>query len=84
MAAIGVSGVIFAFIKYFSRGPPRTMTKEWQEATNEYMKVRYPALLVHLMLLLRVGRLRVLERLHMQSGGLDWRFAGRFRHRALS
>ncbi len=41
MAAIGVSGVIFAIIKYFSRGPPRTMTKEWQEATNEYMKVRY-------------------------------------------
>ncbi|KAK1047848.1 Cytochrome c oxidase subunit 5B, mitochondrial [Friedmanniomyces endolithicus] len=38
MAAIGVSGVIFAIIKYFSRGPPRTMTKEWQEATNEYMK----------------------------------------------
>ncbi|KAK0345434.1 Cytochrome c oxidase subunit 5B, mitochondrial [Friedmanniomyces endolithicus] len=38
MAAVGVSGVIFAIIKYFSRGPPRTMTKEWQEATNEYMK----------------------------------------------
>ncbi|KAK3111886.1 Cytochrome c oxidase subunit 5B, mitochondrial [Teratosphaeriaceae sp. CCFEE 6253] len=38
MYAIGVSGVLFSLVKYFSRGPPRTMTKEYQEATNEYMK----------------------------------------------
>ncbi|KAK3644213.1 Cytochrome c oxidase subunit 5B, mitochondrial [Elasticomyces elasticus] len=38
MAAVGVSGVLFGLIKWNSRGPPRTMTKEYQEATNEYMK----------------------------------------------
>ncbi|KAL1970409.1 hypothetical protein VTN77DRAFT_5570 [Rasamsonia byssochlamydoides] len=30
--------VIFAAIRMFARDPPRTMTKEWQEATNEYAK----------------------------------------------
>ena len=27
-------------MRAFARPPPRTMTKEWQEATNEYLKVR--------------------------------------------
>ena len=27
-------------IHSFARPPPRTMTKEWQEATNEYLKVK--------------------------------------------
>lgn len=31
--------VIFA-VKQFARGPPSTMNKEWQEQTNEYLKVR--------------------------------------------
>lgn len=36
-----ISAVIFFGIHSFSRPPPRTMTKEWQEATNEYLKVGY-------------------------------------------
>jgi len=35
---VGVSGAIFWGIHSFSRPQPRTMTKEWQEATNEYLK----------------------------------------------
>jgi hypothetical protein len=37
-----ISAVLFLVIHSFSRPPPRTMTKEWQEATNEYLKVRIP------------------------------------------
>lgn len=33
-----ISVVLFMFIHSFARPPPRTMTKEWQEATNEYLK----------------------------------------------
>lgn len=40
MAAIGVSGVIFGIIRHFAGPPPRTLTGEYQEATNEYLKVR--------------------------------------------
>ncbi|KAF7508044.1 hypothetical protein GJ744_009626 [Endocarpon pusillum] len=36
--AVAVSIVIFMIGHSFSRPPPRTMTKEWQEATNEYLK----------------------------------------------
>ncbi len=39
IAVVG-SIVFFAIIHSFARPPPRTMTKEWQEATNEYLKVR--------------------------------------------
>ena len=42
-AGVGISGVLFWFIHSMARPQPRTMTKEWQEATNEYLKVsRYP------------------------------------------
>lgn len=34
---VGASAAIFFFIHSFARPPPRTMTKEWQEATNEYL-----------------------------------------------
>jgi hypothetical protein len=34
-----ISAVLFFGIHSFARPPPRTMTKEWQEATNEYLKV---------------------------------------------
>jgi len=40
MIGVGVSAVIFGIVRYFARGTPRTMTKEYQEATNEYLKVR--------------------------------------------
>ena len=36
-----VSLVIFAGTRFFSRPAPKTMTKEWQEASNEYLKVRF-------------------------------------------
>jgi Cytochrome c oxidase subunit IV len=37
---VAVSIVLFQIVHSFARPPPRTMTKEWQEATNEYLKVR--------------------------------------------
>ena len=40
MIGVAVSGVLFGIVRYFARGTPRTMTKEYQEATNEYLKVR--------------------------------------------
>lgn len=33
------SCVTFAIIRLFAREPPKTMTKEWQEMSNEYLKV---------------------------------------------
>ena len=41
MAGLAVSTLIFGAIRMVSGGDPDTMTKEWQEATNEYLKVRY-------------------------------------------
>jgi len=35
---IGVAAAIFLLIRSFAPPPPHTMTKEWQEATNERMK----------------------------------------------
>ena len=40
MAGVSISLVIFMVIRAFAGEPPRTMNKEWQEATNEYLKVR--------------------------------------------
>ncbi|KAL6251530.1 Cytochrome c oxidase subunit 5B, mitochondrial [Rhinocladiella similis] len=37
-AGVGLSAVLFFGIHSLARPPPRTMTKEWQEATNEYLK----------------------------------------------
>lgn len=37
---VGVSFALFAFIRMFAGPEPHTMTKEWQEASNEYLKVR--------------------------------------------
>lgn len=36
------AGALFGFTRYFAGPPPRTMNKEWQEATDEYMKVSMP------------------------------------------
>ena len=40
--AVGVSFVVFMGVRMFAKGPPATMTKEYQEMTNEYLKVRLP------------------------------------------
>ena len=39
---IGVSFALFVVIRMFGKGSPATMTKEYQEATNEYLKVCFP------------------------------------------
>lgn len=36
---VAVSAALFLSVHLFAKPPPRTMTKEWQEATNEYLKV---------------------------------------------
>jgi cytochrome c oxidase subunit 4 len=38
MIGVAVAGGIFFGTRGFARGSPRTMTKEWQEATNEYFR----------------------------------------------
>ncbi|MCJ1259781.1 Cytochrome c oxidase subunit 5A [Lignoscripta atroalba] len=38
MIGVGVSFVIFLLIRTQARAPPDTMTKEYQEMTNEYLK----------------------------------------------
>lgn len=40
MGITGVCCVVFFIIRLFARSPPSTMTREWQEATNEYLRVR--------------------------------------------
>jgi hypothetical protein len=37
---VAVSFAMFAAIRSLSKGSPRTMTQEYQEATNELLKVR--------------------------------------------
>lgn len=44
LAGVVVSVTLFGFTRMFARPPPKTMTKEWQEATEEYLKVR---ILIH-------------------------------------
>lgn len=39
---VAVSLAIFFATRLFAGAPPRTMTKEWQEASNEYALVRHP------------------------------------------
>ncbi|KAK3320979.1 cytochrome c oxidase subunit IV family [Cercophora scortea] len=34
---LGLSFAIFAIMRAFAKPPPSTMTKEWQEATNEFL-----------------------------------------------
>lgn len=42
IAGVLVSFALFAGARSFAKGPPATMTKEYQEASNEYLLVRYP------------------------------------------
>lgn len=37
---VGVSLALFAVIRQFAKGSPSTMNKEYQEATNEYLKAQ--------------------------------------------
>jgi cytochrome c oxidase subunit 4 len=37
---VTVAMLIVWGLRSSARGPPPTMTKEWQEQTNEYLKVR--------------------------------------------
>jgi cytochrome c oxidase subunit 4 len=39
-----ISAGVFAIIRAFGGPAPKTMNKEWQEATNEYLKVNKPIL----------------------------------------
>jgi cytochrome c oxidase subunit 4 len=36
---VGISFALFVFIRQFAGPAPGTMNKEYQEATNEYLKV---------------------------------------------
>lgn len=38
---VGAAGAIFFTSRMFARPAPSTMNKEWQEATNEYLRVRW-------------------------------------------
>lgn len=42
MLGVFVSFVIFATVRTFARPPPRTMTREYQEMTDDYLAVRSP------------------------------------------
>lgn len=39
--AVAASVVLFVIIRQFARPPPKTMTKEWQEAGEQYLKVHH-------------------------------------------
>ncbi|KAH6621196.1 cytochrome c oxidase polypeptide V mitochondrial precursor [Chaetomium sp. MPI-SDFR-AT-0129] len=38
LVGVGFSVLVFGIMRFFAGPPPSTMTKEWQEATNEYLK----------------------------------------------
>jgi len=39
MIGVAASFGVFTFVRFFARGDAKTMTKEYQEATNEYLRV---------------------------------------------
>lgn len=45
---MGVSFLLFTVLRYFAKPAPHTMTKEWQEASNEKLLVRRQRLSVYL------------------------------------
>ncbi len=64
-AGIAVSFVIFATLRLFAKGSPGTMNKEYQEATNEYLKVRF---IHHLVLPCMLQ----MKRTEKRGRDLDW------------
>ena len=42
MLGVGVSLVIFWIIRQFARPAPKTMNAQWQEMSNEYLRVCLP------------------------------------------
>jgi len=40
MVGLGISFVLFSIARFFANPPPSSMTKEYQEATNEYLKTQ--------------------------------------------
>lgn len=40
LIGVASSVALFYFTRIFARGPPKTMSAEWQEASNAYLKVR--------------------------------------------
>jgi len=45
LVGVAVSFVVFAALRAFAKPPPHTMTREWQEAANERLKVRSTSLI---------------------------------------
>ena len=41
LIGVAVSAAIFGFARYFARAPPPTMNREYQEASDAYLKVCY-------------------------------------------
>lgn len=42
LLGVAVAGGLFAFTRIFAGGEPKTMTKEYQEASEEFLKVPFP------------------------------------------
>jgi len=40
LAGVGISLALFSTVRLFGKGTPGTMNKEYQEATNEYLKAQ--------------------------------------------
>lgn len=40
MLGCGIAVALYFFLQMFVRPPPRTMTKEYQQMSNEYLRVR--------------------------------------------
>lgn len=52
---IGISFALFSTIRAFAKGSPSTMNKEYQEATNEYLRVSLSFFFLSFFFLLRLS-----------------------------
>ena len=84
-AAVGLSIVMFVVIRLFAREPPGTMTQEYQEMTNEYLKVCLICLAKNFVVLL--GYIYLIPLINADAGDLpepkcrapNWYIVGRIR-----